>query len=100
MNCKPNQLARIIATEETIKFKMEGIIITTVKQVVSETCLPAWTYEGNRIIVKCPCGCGTRAEITSLADEILRPILNPGDDVEDNATEFQPPVPIKTLEPA
>ena len=78
LNCKPDDLARIISNAETRSFGCEDKIIT-VTRLVMMSGLPMWQYEGQRL--RCKCGCG--AAVLSISDDLLRPIGNPGDDEQD-----------------
>lgn len=79
MNCKQGDIARVIANEYTIREGLADRFVTcTAPTVIPGNDLPAWFID--RAIL-CRCGCGSRS--VALADCILRPIRDPGDDAKD-----------------
>lgn len=92
LNCKPNDLARVISNEET---RICGIVdkVITVLQPngMTEAGFVAWCYAGPRL--RCGCGCFMRLEF--IADEVLRPIRGQeGDD--ETLTWAGKPTPVDT----
>lgn len=85
LNCKAGDLARVILHPETVK---QGYVdkILRVSQLIQHprNGTPCWMYEGP--LLRCQCGCGGVS--IALADSILRPIRDPGDDATDEMLEL------------
>lgn len=79
MNCKPGDLARIIDTPGTRHAGLVDRFIRVTTTHVGDRDLVVWCYEG--ALLRCRCGCGLG--IQAFADEVLRPIRDPGPDAVD-----------------
>lgn len=80
LNCKPGDLARVMPNQETIEQGCVDKIIRVLQTVPHMfTGKPCWLYEGP--LFRCQCGCG--GIVTALADYVLCPIRDPGDDAVD-----------------
>lgn len=86
MNCKPGDLARVISTEVTRRYRLVDrfIRVTEVTYVGADGAF--WDYEGPRF--QCPCGCGK--SLPGINDEVLRPIRPAGDDEATQETRERP----------
>lgn len=85
MNCKPADLARVIDAPDT----READIVDKIVRLVSTyqwRGMVMWEYEGPKI--QTPLG-----PVIGIADELLRPIRDPGDDAVDESRAWLPPVP-------
>lgn len=86
MNCKPNDLARIIDSPGTRLVGCVDRIIRVTRLVVLPVYGPSWQYEGPRVC--CACGCGF--QVGAFSDEVLRPIRDPGPDAVDETLVGNP----------
>lgn len=78
MNCKPGETARVVSTPATRACGIADRTITVTVPSVTNSGLPSWRYEGNRFV------CAVQGlEILSIADAVLRPFRDPGDDATD-----------------
>lgn len=83
MNCKPGDLCRIISTPETEKLGTVGHFVTVreaslMRPHIWREARIFWTFEGP--FFACGCGCGRPIDL--IADDVLRPLRDPGDDVK------------------
>lgn len=79
MNCKPGDL---VIVRDTFGSRQAGLVdrFFRVTQLLHPNSgEPLWLYEGE--LVNCGCGCNRR--VNALADDILRPVRDPGDDARD-----------------
>lgn len=95
LNCKPGDLARVISTPET---RMHGVEDWIVKVTVASSDFnagrPAWCYEG---ATRCPPkGPFKGIGIEAFADDLLRPMRDPGDDAVDE-TLLRIPSPLEPV---
>lgn len=86
MNCRPGDLARVISTPET---REAGVVDWFFKVThlsgESENGKPAWAFEGPWRRV--PKGHLKGTLFIGIADDILRPIRDPGDDAVDETLQ-------------
>ena len=75
MNCKPNDLARVVSNSET---RFYGLVDKIVR-VVS-----LYEFQGQQLwALGEPIYCIFGRHVLGIADELLRPIRDPGDDAVD-----------------
>ncbi|WP_422096874.1 hypothetical protein [Variovorax sp.] len=79
MNCQPGDLARVIDTPGTRHVGHVDRFLRLTESYTGPRGVACWLYEGPMLRCMCPCG----SPIESFADEVLRPIRNPGDDAVD-----------------
>ncbi|MGC4396010.1 hypothetical protein [Hydrogenophaga sp. T2] len=78
MNCKPGDLAVIVRASDRFEHAWVGRVIrVTHLSGVGLTGLPCWAYEGPRLHHR------LFGDATAIADEVLRPLRDPGDDAVD-----------------
>lgn len=83
MNCKPGDLARVISIPQTRGTGLDDVIIkvTHLDGVTDDGTLPAWAYEGPKLTHRK--GPTVGRVVTAIADHVLRPIRDPGEDAVD-----------------
>ncbi len=95
MNCKPGDLARIIAHPDTIYFGIvDRIIRVRELRYVDDGSVAAWTYDppviiSPRVFAIDP----SVAAANFVPDKYLKPIDNPPDNAVDESARWLPPVP-------
>ncbi|MNL15670.1 hypothetical protein D3C87_1366720 [compost metagenome] len=103
MNCKPGDLAQIVAPYDE---KGRGHFVTVVRRAkrrerlggcdfVHASPVPGWVCDGS-----VPMWDGFIARRLVIADECLRPIRDPGDDAVDESAAWLPPVPLPAIDPS
>lgn len=93
MNCKPGELARLIDHPATRNQRAVDRIVRVTEIKPDPDCAMWW------LETPFECGCGCRGTIRAIADVLLKPIRDPGEDAQDETLSWKP-VPLPEIVPS